>query len=106
MLGLLDIYSTVQVQIIVALITVDAVLGILAAISQKEFKAKRIADFVKGPIAGYLLGYGIVSFVAEGISSLAFLLPVSFVCIMLSLLASLLHNLHKLGLPLPYADKV
>ena len=106
MLGLVDLFSTTQVQIIVALIAIDVVLGVLGAVVAKEFRFGKLGRFLKGSVLGYVLGYGVLELVAEGIPSLAFLLPVAFLLIVLSLVASLFRNLNKLGLPLPGGEKM
>ena len=106
MLGLVDLFSTTQVQIIVALIAIDVVLGVLGAVAAKEFRFGKLGGFLKGSVFGYVLGYGVLELVAEGIPSLAFLLPVAFLLIVLSLVASLLRNLNKLGLSLPGGEKM
>lgn len=106
MLGLVDLFSTTQVQIIVALIAIDVVLGVLGAVAAKEFRFGKLGGFLKGSVLGYVLGYGVLELVAEGIPSLAFLLPVAFLLIVLSLVASLLRNLNKLGLSLPGGEKM
>src|SRR3989344_1916485 len=104
--GLVDIFSSTQVQIISALIGIDVVLGILGAIVKKEFRFGKLGGFMKGPVLGYVLGYGILELVTEGIPSLAFLLPAAFLLIAISLIASVFRNLNKLGLPLPGAEKM
>ena len=106
MLGLVDLFSTTQVQIIVALIAIDVVLVVLGAVAAKEFRFGKLGGFLKGSVLGYVLGYGVLELVAEGIPSLAFLLPVAFLLIVLSLVASLLRNLNKLGLSLPGGEKM
>ena len=106
MLGLADVFSTTQIQIISALVAVDVVLGVLGAIAKKEFKFGKLGGFMKNQVVGYILGYGVLTFVADGIPSLSFLLPASFLLIVISLVASLFSNLNKLGLPLPGAEKM
>ena len=104
--GLVDLFSTTQVQIIVALIAIDVVLGILGSVAAKEFRFGKLGAFLKGPVLGYVFGYGVLELVAEGIPSLAFLLPAAFLLIVISLAASLFRNLNKLGLPLPGSEKM
>ena len=104
--GLVDIFSTTQVQIIVALIAIDVVLGVLGAVAKKEFRFGKLGGFLKGSVLGYVFGYGVLALVAEGIPSLAFILPVAFLLIVISLVASLFRNLNKLGLPLPGSEKM
>ena len=106
MLGFVDLFSTTQVQIIVALIAIDVVLGILGAVVTKEFRFGKLGGFLKGSVLGYVFGYGILELVAEGIPSLSFLLPAAFLLIVISLVASLFRNLNKLGLPLPGTEKM
>jgi len=106
MAGLIDVFSTTQIQIIVALIAIDVVLGILGAVVTKEFRFGKLGGFLKGSVLGYVLGYGVLELVAEGIPSLGFLLPAAFLLIMISLVASLFRNLNKLGLPLPGSEKM
>lgn len=104
--GFIDLFSTTQIQIIVALIGIDVVLGILGAVAKKEFRFGKLGGFLKGPVLGYVFGYGVLELVAEGIPSLAFLLPAAFLLIVISLVASLFRNLNKLGLPLPGSEKM
>lgn len=104
--GLVDLFSTTQVQIIVALIAIDVVLGVLAAVVTKEFRFGKLGGFLKGSVIGYVLGYGVLELVAEGIPSLAFLLPAAFLLIVVALVASLFRNLSKLGLPMPGSEKM
>jgi len=101
-----DLFSTTQVQIIVALIAIDVVLGILGSIAVKEFRFGKLGAFLKGPVLGYVFGYGVLELVAEGIPSLAFLLPAAFLLIVISIAASLFRNLNKLGLPLPGSERM
>ena len=106
MLGFVDLFSTTQIQIIVALIAIDVVFGILGAVVKKEFRFGKLGGFLRGPVIGYVFGYGVLELVAEGIPSLAFLLPAAFLLIVISLAASLFRNLNKLGLPLPGSEKI
>lgn len=103
---LVDLFSNTQVQIIVALIGVDVVLGILGAVVRKEFRFGKVAAFMHGNVLAYVFGYAVVQLVAQGLPSLAFLAPVAFVLVVIAQLASVVRNLKKLGLPLPGADKM
>jgi phage-related holin len=104
--ALVDLFSTTQIQIIVALIAIDVVLGILGAVVAKEFRFGKLGGFLKGSVLGYVFGYGVLELVTQGIPSLRFLLPAAFLLIVISLVASLFRNLNKLGLPLPGSEKM
>jgi len=106
MLGLIDAFSTVYIQIIVALVALDVVLGVLGAVAKKEFRFGKLATFMHGGILSYVFGFGVLQLVAEGIPSLSFLLPAAFLLVVLALLASLFRNLNKLGLALPGSEKM
>ena len=103
---LVDLFSNTQVQIIVALIAIDVVLGILGAVVRKEFRFGKVAAFMHGGVLAYVFGYAVLQLVAQGLPSLAFLVPVGFALVVVALVASVVRNLKKLGLPLPGADKM
>lgn len=103
---LVDLFSNTQVQIIVALIAIDVVLGILGAVVRKEFRFGKVASFMHGGVLAYVFGYAVLQLVAQGLPSLAFLVPVGFALVVVALVASVVRNLKKLGLPLPGADKM
>ena len=103
---LVDLFSSTQTQIIVVLMAVDVVLGILGAVVRKEFRFGKVAAFMRGSVLAYVFGYAVLQLVAQGLPSLAFLLPVGFLLVVVAQLASVVRNLKKLGLPLPGSDKM
>lgn len=103
---LVDLFSTTQTQIIVALIAVDVILGILGAVVKKEFRFGKVAGFMHAGVLAYVFGYAVLQLVAEGLPSLGFLLPVGFALVVIAQLASVVRNLKKLGLPLPGTDRM
>ncbi|MBU4370209.1 phage holin family protein [Patescibacteria group bacterium] len=98
---IIALFGTLQMQIIVIMIGVDVVLGIIAAIVRKDFLFRKLANFMKGPILAYVLGFAVVKMVGQALPKLAYIVPVVFVLIVIALLASILRNLGKIGLPLP-----
>lgn len=103
---LVDLFSNTQVQIIVALIAVDVVLGILGAVVRKEFRFGKVAAFMHAGVLAYVFGYAVLQLVAQGLPSLGFLVPVGFALVVIAQLASVVRNLKKLGLPLPGSNMV
>ena len=103
---LVDLFSNTQVQIIVALIAIDVVLGILGAVVRKEFRFGKVAAFMHAGVLAYVFGYAVLELVAEGLPSLGFLLPVAFALVVVAQVASVVRNLKKLGLPLPGSNMV
>ena len=98
---IIALFGTLQMQIIVILIAVDVVLGIIAALIKKDFLFGKLANFMKGPILAYVLGFAVIEMVGQALPKLAYIVPVAFVLIAIALLVSILKNLGRLGLPLP-----
>jgi len=101
MVDIIAFFGTWQMQVIVTLITIDVLLGIIAALIKKEFVWGKLAKFMKGPVIAYVLGFAIVEIVGETLPSLDFIVPAAFVLVVIVLLASLFRNLSKLGIPVP-----
>lgn len=97
----IELFETSQMQWIVLLIAVDVVLGVVAAVVKKDFKFGHVAKFMKSGIIRYVFGFAVVTLAAEALPQLAFVAQVAFVLIAVALVASILRNLGKLGLPLP-----
>ncbi len=95
------LFGTLQMQIIIIMIMIDIILGIIAAIVKKEFLFGKLANFMKGLVLAYVLGFAVIEMVGQALPSLAYIVPAFFVLIALALLASILKNLNRLGLPLP-----
>jgi len=98
---LVALFGTVQMQIIVILIAIDVVLGIIGGVVKKDLVLGKLANFMKGPVLAYVLGFAVIEMVGQALPMLALIMPVVFVLIVIALLASILKNLGRLGLPLP-----
>jgi len=98
---LIPLFATSQMQYIVILLMVDVVLGIIGAIISKDFVFRKVANFMKGPVLGYVLGFAVIEMVGQALPSLALLVPTALVLIIIALLGSIIGNLGRFGLPLP-----
>ncbi len=98
---LIALFGTTQMQWIIILIAIDVVLGIIAAIVKKNLLLGKLANFMKGPILAYVLGFAVLEIVGQALPKLAYIVLVAFVLIVIALLVSILKNLGRLGLPLP-----
>ena len=101
MSDLIALFGTLQMQIIVILIAIDVVLGIIGGVVKKDLVLGKLANFMKGPVLAYVLGFAVIEMVGQALPMLALIVPVVFVLIVIALLASILKNLGRLGLPLP-----
>lgn len=101
MLEITSLFATWQMQTIIILIAIDVVLGIIAAIFRKDFAWTKLANFMKAPVLGYVLGFAVIEMVGYSLPSLAFIVPVAFALVVITLFASIAGNLGKIGLPLP-----
>ncbi|MBZ9572187.1 phage holin family protein [Patescibacteria group bacterium] len=95
------LFGTWQMQVIVTLIAIDVLLGIIAALFRKDFVFSKLGNFMKGPVLAYVFGFAIVEIMGGILPSLAFIVPITFVLIVIVLLASVFRNLSKLGIPVP-----
>ena len=98
---IITLFGSIQMQWIVILIAVDVILGIIASLVKKEFAFSKLANFMKGLILAYVLGFAVIKLVGEALPKLAFIVPVAFVLIVIALVASIIGNLGRLGIPLP-----
>lgn len=92
----LTLFVPAQVQWIVTLIIIDVILGILAALMKKDFRLGKVAKFMGIPVLGYVFGFIVLANIAQRM-----VIRAAFVLIVLALFGSILHNLGKLGLPVP-----
>lgn len=101
MAELIPLFATTQIYWIVVLIAIDVVLGIIAALMKKEFRLGKLAKFMKKPVLGYVLGFVVLEMVVLAFPALTMVHQLAFILIVLALFGSILHNLSKMGLPLP-----
>lgn len=101
MTDLISLFANYQMQIIVILLVIDVVLGIISACAKKAFDFRKLGNFMKGPVLGYILGFVVIEIVGQALPVLALIVPVVFVLVVIALLASIIRNLGKLGVPLP-----
>jgi len=100
-MDIIALFATSQMQYIVILLIVDVILGIIGAVIKKDFLFKKLANFMKGPVLGYVFGFAVIQTVGQALPSLAFIVPTVFVLVIIALLASIIGNLGRIGLPLP-----
>lgn len=101
MSDLTTLLGTSEVQWIVILISIDVVLGIIAAILKKDFRLGKVANFMKKAVLGYVFGFAVLAIVAQSLPSLAIIATAAFCLIVLALVGSILNNLGKMGMNLP-----
>ena len=94
-------FGTWQIQVIVTLIAIDVLLGIIAALMKKVFTLNKVADFMKGPVLNFVFGFAIIQILGNEFPHLDFIVMVSFILIVIVLIASIFRNLGKMGIPVP-----
>ena len=98
---LIALFGTLQMQVIVILVIIDVILGIVAGVVKKEFILSKLGNFMKGPVLAYILGFAVIEMVGQALPRLALIVPAVFALIVIALLASILKNSGRIGLPLP-----
>ncbi|HDY72775.1 MAG TPA: hypothetical protein ENH90_01295 [bacterium] len=101
MVDILTLLKTSEMKWIITLITIDVLLGIIAALVKKDFRLGKVADFMFKPVLAYILGFGILMLIPTAIPSLAKISQFSYILVLLALTGSILNNLSRLGLKLP-----
>ncbi|MBU2635125.1 phage holin family protein [Patescibacteria group bacterium] len=101
MSDIIVLFGTIQMQAIIILIAIDVVLAVIASLVKKDFAFRKLANFMKGPVLAYVLGFAVVGIVGQAIPYLALVIPIVFVLIVIALLASIIRNLGRTGVPLP-----
>ena len=98
---LIALFATAQMKWIVILLGIDVIFGIVGALIKKDFAFWQLAKFMRGPVLGYILGFAILEVVAQALPSLAFITSIAFVLMIIALVASIVGNLGRWGVPLP-----
>lgn len=101
MLDLISYFGTWEMQVIITLIAIDVLLGLIAALVKKNFSLAKVANFMKGAVIYFVFGFAIVEIIGDQLPQLSFTVVASFILIVIALLASILKNLGKLGIPVP-----
>lgn len=101
MSDIIALFGTTQMQAIIILIAIDVILGIIGALVKKDFSFKKLANFMKGPVLAYVLGFAIIKMVGQALPRLALIVPIVLVLVVIALLASIIRNLGRIGVPLP-----
>ncbi|MFA4880495.1 MAG: phage holin family protein [Candidatus Doudnabacteria bacterium] len=102
MQDVIALFGTLPMKVILVLIAIDVVLGIIVAIVKKDFCLRKLADFMKGPILAYVLGFAVIEIVGQALPRLGFVLVTAvFVLVVIALLGSIIRNLGRVRVPLP-----
>lgn len=101
MQSIVSLFATSQIQWIFTLIIVDVFLGVIAAFMKKDFRLGKVAGFMKRGVLKYILGFVILEIVTLALPSLSWMVSIAYILVILALVASMLDNLGKMGLPVP-----
>lgn len=95
------LFATTYIRWIILLVVVDVILGLVAALVKGKFNLGKVAGFMGKGVLPYVLGFAVVELVVTANPAYAILAPVVFVIVAAALIASILTNLDKLGVPVP-----
>lgn len=96
-----SLFGTSQMQIVVALVFLDLLLAVLAALFKKEFTFHKLGNFMHGSVLKYVFGFAVIELVGQALPAFGFLVPAVFIVVVVALAASVLRNLGRFGIPLP-----
>lgn len=101
MSNLAILFANSQTQWILVLIIIDVVLGIIGALTRKDFVLGKVAGFMKKGVVTYVFGFAVLSAAGQAIPSLSMFVGIAYILIVLALVGSILSNLRRIGLPVP-----
>lgn len=101
MTNLLGALAVSQIKMLVILVSIDVVLGIIAAFMKKDFILGKLAGFMQKGVLYYVFGFAVLAGVGQAFPSLAMVVTMAYWLIILALVGSILDNLGKIGIPIP-----
>jgi len=101
MSDLVNLFSNFQTQLILILIAIDVALGIIGALTKKDFLLGKMGGFMKKAVLPYVLGFAVLTLVGQAFPGLSIIVSVVYLLIILALVGSILGNLKKIGIPVP-----
>lgn len=104
-MDILDLFANSQMKWIVILIAIDFALAVIAAIIKNDFSFAKLGNVMKIPVLGYILGFAVIESVGISLPSINYVVSVVFILIVVALLASIIGNIGKLGVPVPKSLK-
>ncbi|OGY24523.1 MAG: hypothetical protein A2Y57_01310 [Candidatus Woykebacteria bacterium RBG_13_40_7b] len=90
-------------QLIIWLLVIEVILGIVAALNKGDFNLNHLGNYVRELVVGYVFGFAVVEMVGQVAQDFVgvWLVPVTFVILVLTLIGGILGNLDKLGVKMP-----
>ena len=101
MIELESLFTSTQMIIIVWLIVIEVAVSIVGHIVKGTFNFHELANFLRDCVIPYTIGFAAVEYIGQVLTDFAFLTHVSFLFIILTLLAGVWRALGKFGVPVP-----
>lgn len=101
MIELESLFNSTQMIIIVWVIVIEVAVSVVGHIVKGTFNFHELANFLRDCIIPYIIGFAAVEYLGQVLTTFDFLVQVTFVFIILTLLAGLWRALGKFGVPVP-----
>lgn len=95
------LFTSSQMIIIVWLVVFEVAMAIVGHIAKRTFDFHELANFLRDCVLPYIVGFAIVEYIGDVIPTLSFLVTVTFVFIVLTLLSGVWRALGSFGVPVP-----
>ncbi len=97
----LFLFQTDYMRWVVILILIDWVLGVVGALTKGTFRLHMLANYLHDAVLPFVFVFAVVEMVGHAQPDLSFVIPVTFVVIVATLIGNIAANLGKLGVPVP-----
>ena len=95
------IFSSAHMLIIIWLIVFEVTLAILGHLVKGTFNFHELANFLRDCVLPYIVGFAVIEYVGLVIPTFGFLITVTFIFIVVTLLAGIWNTLGKFGVSVP-----
>ncbi len=95
------LFTNSQMQTIIWLIVIEVIIGIIGSMVKGTFNFHNLANFLHDCIVAYVVGFAVVEYIGAVIPSFGWLVPVTFIIIVLTLLSGIWNGLGRFGVPVP-----
>jgi hypothetical protein len=96
-----SLFTSSQMIIIIWLVVFEVALAIIGHIAKRTFNFHELANFLRDCVLPYIVGFAVVEYIGEAIPTFNFLVAVTFVFIVLTLLSGVWRALGSFGVPVP-----
>ena len=101
MVEISSLFQNTLMTLVISLVAIEVVVAVVGHVMKGDFNFHELANFLHDLVIGYIVGFAVVEYIGEVLPVFAFLVPVSFAFLVLTLLAGIWNALGKFGIDVP-----